>query len=74
MSRRPDQVVNLKRALPSPQASLVLIYRLTAVGMKGSVDLARPEDKTQTCGEEARYATIRQLGLKIRTYADIICL
>ncbi|GFY35887.1 glutamate receptor ionotropic, delta-1 [Trichonephila clavipes] len=37
MSRCPDQVVNLQRDFRclSPQASLVLIYRPTAVGMKG---------------------------------------
>ncbi|GFX28618.1 hypothetical protein TNCV_3336781 [Trichonephila clavipes] len=36
MSRCPDQVVNLKRDLQclSPQASMVLIYRPIAVGMK----------------------------------------
>ncbi|GFW71728.1 uncharacterized protein TNCV_219421 [Trichonephila clavipes] len=37
MSRCPDQVVSLTRdpQCLSPQASLVLIYRPTAVGMKG---------------------------------------
>ncbi|GFX40744.1 hypothetical protein TNCV_1218671 [Trichonephila clavipes] len=36
-SRCPDQVLSLKRdpKCPSPQASLVLVYRLIPVGMKG---------------------------------------
>ncbi|GFV09912.1 hypothetical protein TNCV_2318421 [Trichonephila clavipes] len=41
MSRYSDQVVSHKRdpQCLSPQASLVLFYRHTAVGMKGRVDL-----------------------------------
>ncbi|GFV48142.1 uncharacterized protein TNCV_3554211 [Trichonephila clavipes] len=37
MSRCPDQVFSMKRdpQCLSPQASLVLVYRTTAVGMKG---------------------------------------
>ncbi|GFV79262.1 hypothetical protein TNCV_71301 [Trichonephila clavipes] len=46
-----------------PQASLVLIYRPTAVGRKGWVDLAQPGNRTQICGVETRYATTRPLGL-----------
>ncbi|GFU39615.1 uncharacterized protein TNCV_1793451 [Trichonephila clavipes] len=44
MSRCSDQVVSLKRDSQCliPQASLVLIYRPTAVGMRGRVDLAQP--------------------------------
>ncbi|GFU17103.1 hypothetical protein TNCV_1853621 [Trichonephila clavipes] len=49
----------------SPQASLVLIYRPTAVGMKGSVDLAQLGNRTRTCGVEARYATTRPLGFML---------
>ncbi|GFX53259.1 uncharacterized protein TNCV_362531 [Trichonephila clavipes] len=46
----------------SPQASLVLIYRLTSVGMKGRVDLAQLGNRTQTCGEETRHASTRPPG------------
>ncbi|GFT79423.1 hypothetical protein TNCV_604341 [Trichonephila clavipes] len=55
ISRCLDQVVSLKQdpQCLSPQASLVLIYRPTAVGMKGLVDLAQPGNRTQTCGVEA---------------------
>ncbi|GFV47866.1 uncharacterized protein TNCV_3414831 [Trichonephila clavipes] len=44
MSRCPDQVVSLKRdpQCLSPQASLLLIYRPTALGMKGRVNLPSP--------------------------------
>ncbi|GFS50904.1 hypothetical protein TNCV_4847981 [Trichonephila clavipes] len=41
------------RSEASPQANLVLIYRPTAVGIKGRVDLARPGKRTRTCGERA---------------------
>ncbi|GFY30034.1 hypothetical protein TNCV_4073471 [Trichonephila clavipes] len=65
MSRCPDQVVSLKRdpQCLGPQASLVLIYRYAAVGMKGSIDLAQPWNRTRICGAEARYAVARPLGL-----------
>ncbi|GFV36304.1 hypothetical protein TNCV_2233511 [Trichonephila clavipes] len=33
----------------SPQASLVLIYRPTAVGMKGWIDFAQTGNRTGTC-------------------------
>ncbi|GFT57059.1 hypothetical protein TNCV_1691201 [Trichonephila clavipes] len=54
MDRCPDQVVNLKRdpQCLSPQASLVLIYRPTAV-----VDLAQLGNRARTRGVEARYST-----------------
>ncbi|GFW93283.1 hypothetical protein TNCV_2604011 [Trichonephila clavipes] len=68
MSRCPHQVVSLKRdpQYLSPQGSLVLIYRLTAVGMKSCVDLAQPENRTRICGVETRYATSRPLGNKLK--------
>ncbi|GFS60141.1 hypothetical protein TNCV_2826631 [Trichonephila clavipes] len=40
------------------QASLVLIYRPTAEGMKGRVELAQPGNRTRTCDVEALYANI----------------
>ncbi|GFV74905.1 hypothetical protein TNCV_1041431 [Trichonephila clavipes] len=46
-------------AFKSPSKLLVLIYRPTAVGMKGWVNLAHPRNRTRTCGVEARYATPR---------------
>ncbi|GFY33328.1 hypothetical protein TNCV_1897801 [Trichonephila clavipes] len=50
MSRFPDQVVSLKRdpQCLSPQASLILVYRPTSVGMKGLVDLSQLGNRTQT--------------------------
>ncbi|GFV74880.1 hypothetical protein TNCV_1041181 [Trichonephila clavipes] len=44
MSRYPDQVVSLKQDLQcvSPQASLILIYRPTAAGIKVESTLASP--------------------------------
>ncbi|GFX45693.1 hypothetical protein TNCV_1422771 [Trichonephila clavipes] len=44
MNRYPDLAVCLKRNLQClrPQASLLLIYRPNAAGMKGRVDLAHP--------------------------------
>ncbi|GFX93108.1 hypothetical protein TNCV_140521 [Trichonephila clavipes] len=44
MNRCPDWVVCLKRVLQClrAQANLLLIYRPTAAGMKGRVDLAHP--------------------------------
>ncbi|GFW34209.1 hypothetical protein TNCV_384251 [Trichonephila clavipes] len=65
MSRSPDQVLSLRRdpQFLSPQASLVHIYRPTAVAMKGLVDLAQLQNRTRTCGVEAQYATTRPLGL-----------
>ncbi|GFW99831.1 hypothetical protein TNCV_3420601 [Trichonephila clavipes] len=65
MSRCPDQVISLKRDTQclSSQASLVLNYRPTVVGMKGRVDLAHPGNRTRTCGVETRYVTTRKLGL-----------
>ncbi|GFX72736.1 hypothetical protein TNCV_4063311 [Trichonephila clavipes] len=55
MCRCPDRVVSLKRdpQCLNPQASLVLIYRPTAVGVKGRVDLAQPGNRTRICGMEA---------------------
>ncbi|GFW67854.1 hypothetical protein TNCV_3871851 [Trichonephila clavipes] len=52
MNRCSDLVVCLKRDLQSlrPQASLLLIYRPNAAGMKGRVDLAQPVNGTHTCG------------------------
>ncbi|GFU63392.1 hypothetical protein TNCV_44381 [Trichonephila clavipes] len=49
MNRCPDLVVCLKRDLQClrPQASLVLIYRPNATGMKGRVELAQPVNRTQ---------------------------
>ncbi|GFX80176.1 uncharacterized protein TNCV_2108201 [Trichonephila clavipes] len=69
MSGCPDQVVSLKRdpQCLSPQVGLVLIYRPTAVRMKGSVNLAQPGNRTQTCGVEARYDTTRPLSLVCNT-------
>ncbi|GFU72204.1 hypothetical protein TNCV_509671 [Trichonephila clavipes] len=66
MSRCPDQGFSLKRDLQylSSQASLTLIYRSTAVGMKGRVDLAQLENRTRACGVEARYATTQPRGIK----------
>ncbi|GFW12324.1 hypothetical protein TNCV_815791 [Trichonephila clavipes] len=66
MSRCPDQVVSLKRDTEclSPQASLVLIYRSTAVGMKGRVDLAWPGNSTWTCGVDERNATTQPLSIR----------
>ncbi|GFU15579.1 uncharacterized protein TNCV_1170821 [Trichonephila clavipes] len=63
MSRYPDHVVSLMwdPQCLSPQASLVLSYRPTAVGIKGRVDLAQARNRTRTCGVEARYATTRAL-------------
>ncbi|GFX93407.1 hypothetical protein TNCV_152131 [Trichonephila clavipes] len=54
MSRCPDQVVSLKqdRQCLSPQESLVLIYRPTAVEMKFRVNLAQPGNRTRICGVE----------------------
>ncbi|GFW02099.1 hypothetical protein TNCV_4854391 [Trichonephila clavipes] len=46
----------------SPSKPVVLIYRPTAVGIKGRVDLAQPGNRTQTCAAEARYATTRPPG------------
>ncbi|GFW92583.1 hypothetical protein TNCV_519001 [Trichonephila clavipes] len=66
MSRCPDQVVSQKRypQCSSPQASLVLIHRPTAGGMKGQVDLAQPEDGTSNlwCG---RACDVPYLHLKV---------
>ncbi|GFS70310.1 uncharacterized protein TNCV_2012252 [Trichonephila clavipes] len=58
MNRSPDLVVCLKRDLQClrPQASLVLIYRPNATGMKGRVDLAPPVNRTQTCVNQPNYA------------------
>ncbi|GFU73642.1 hypothetical protein TNCV_3969571 [Trichonephila clavipes] len=71
LNRCPDQVVSLKRdpQCLSLQASLVLIYRSTAEGIKGSVDLAKPGNRIRTCGVEVLYATTRPLDL---VYTDII--
>ncbi|GFT67514.1 hypothetical protein TNCV_2361161 [Trichonephila clavipes] len=57
MSRCPDQVVSLKRNQKclSPQASLKLIYRPTAGGMKGWVDFPIPRIESRTCGVEEFY-------------------
>ncbi|GFV41065.1 hypothetical protein TNCV_2666561 [Trichonephila clavipes] len=65
MSGCPDQVDSLKRdpLCLSPQASLVLKYRPTAVGIKGSVDFAMPGNRTRTYGVKLRYATTRPLNL-----------
>ncbi|GFU35849.1 hypothetical protein TNCV_3700021 [Trichonephila clavipes] len=65
MNRCPDLVVCLKRDLQClrPQASLVLIYRPNAAGMKGRVDLAQPVNRTQTCGVETRYTTTRPYSM-----------
>ncbi|GFU61832.1 uncharacterized protein TNCV_4564771 [Trichonephila clavipes] len=59
MSRCSDQVVRLTRdpQCLNLQESLVLVYRPTAVGMKGLVDLAQSRNRTGTCVGEARYAT-----------------
>ncbi|GFX97800.1 hypothetical protein TNCV_456791 [Trichonephila clavipes] len=55
MNRSPDLVLCLKRDLQClrPQASLVLIYRPNAAGMKARVDLAQPVNGTQICHVEA---------------------
>ncbi|GFW95048.1 hypothetical protein TNCV_4685701, partial [Trichonephila clavipes] len=45
-------------------ASLVLIYRPNAAGMKGRVDLAQPVNRTQTCDVEPRYTTTRPYSMK----------
>ncbi|GFX08160.1 hypothetical protein TNCV_4783741 [Trichonephila clavipes] len=69
MNRCPDLVVCLKRDLQSLRfhASLLLIYRPNAVGMKDRVDLAHPVNRTQTCGVEARYTTTLPYSMKNRT-------
>ncbi|GFU73222.1 hypothetical protein TNCV_493471 [Trichonephila clavipes] len=69
INRCPDLVVSLKRDLQClrPQASLVLIYRPNEEGMKGRVDLAQLVNRTQSCGVEARYATIRPYSMKNKT-------
>ncbi|GFT37056.1 hypothetical protein TNCV_3135111 [Trichonephila clavipes] len=69
INRCPDLVVCLKRNLQClrPQASLVLIYRPNAAGMKARVDLAQPVKRTQTCGVEARYTTTRPYSMKNKT-------
>ncbi|GFW25487.1 hypothetical protein TNCV_3722151 [Trichonephila clavipes] len=56
----------------SPQASLVLIYRLTALGMKGWVDLTHPWNRTRTCGVEERNATPRPLCLNFESYMGFL--
>ncbi|GFT53857.1 hypothetical protein TNCV_4124341 [Trichonephila clavipes] len=59
MNRCPDLEVCLKRNLQClrPEASLVLIYRPNAAGMKGRVDLAQPVNRTQDlwCGSTILY-------------------
>ncbi|GFW66186.1 hypothetical protein TNCV_1710851 [Trichonephila clavipes] len=69
MNRCPNLVVCLKRDLQCLrlQASLVLIYRPNAVGMKVRVDIAQPVDRTQTCGVEAQYTTTRPYSMKDKT-------
>ncbi|GFY24764.1 hypothetical protein TNCV_2689551 [Trichonephila clavipes] len=56
-----DQVVSLKQdpQCLNPQTILVLIYRPTAVGMKGGVNLVQPGNRSRTSGVEVRYATTR---------------
>ncbi|GFT56497.1 hypothetical protein TNCV_416501 [Trichonephila clavipes] len=69
MNTCPDLVVCLKSDLQClrPQASLVFIYRPSAAGMKGSVDLAQPVNRTRTCGVEAQYSTIQPYSMKDKT-------
>ncbi|GFU01822.1 hypothetical protein TNCV_1523271 [Trichonephila clavipes] len=45
-------------------SSKLLIYRHTAIGRKGLVDLAQTRNKTSSCGVEALYATTRPQGFQ----------
>ncbi|GFW03988.1 hypothetical protein TNCV_2051041 [Trichonephila clavipes] len=74
MNRCPDLVVCQKREFQClrSQASLVLIYKPNAEGMKGRVDLAQPVNRTQTCDVAARYTTIRAYSMKIAYSKNIL--
>ncbi|GFV47265.1 hypothetical protein TNCV_4829211 [Trichonephila clavipes] len=63
MSRSGGQSEVRLPVFKSPRKLLVLIYRPTAVGMKGSVDFAQSGNRTWIYASEPRYATTRPVTL-----------